>query len=637
LTAINLDEDLTIEESPWRGRIITLLIVGGIAAAIAFGAYYFYFRDTSATLTRSTEDIPVKRGTINQTLIISGKADAEFNSNLVFQSTGKVAAVNVKVGDAVKQGDVLASLESDDLANAVAQARANQQAAQLKLDDLLAGATAAELAAADQGLATAQAQLTKARNDFQDLIDGPTAAELAGAQQALSAAEAQLATAKSNRQKLNDAPSNADKAAAEAGVAAAEAALASAKNGATSAQNSVTSATAALKSAEAGYCQRDASPLFCTTQAAPISGGDSTIVSGKLSDGTGTPSTATLASAVIAANGSYLNAVNAADSANASVASAQESLNSANARLDAANDGPKADDVAAADAAVASAESGVTAAREKLTTLQNGPTDLVLSTARAAADAAFSALAAAQSKRDEAYRGADANTLDQARQAVRTAALAVDAAQIRLKNAQIIAPFDGVVGAVNAKAGELFSPAATTTGAAIVLLTPDRLTLRMDVGETDYANVKLGQGGVVLFDSIPGRPYPFRVTEIGLNPAVQQGVVTYQVEGTLSLAPDGPKPAPGMNARGQIVTDSKPNILVIPPRAIRKKGADQVVDVKRDAGVVEQVITTGASDNNQIEVLTGLNEGDVVVVASLTTAKGAPTPKAEPTLPGGVR
>ena len=101
MAAINLDDDLTIQESPWRGRIITLGVLLLIGAAIGAGLYFFYFKSDSETLTRSTEDIPVKKSTINQTLIISGVADAQFNSNLIFQASGKVASVNVKVGDAV--------------------------------------------------------------------------------------------------------------------------------------------------------------------------------------------------------------------------------------------------------------------------------------------------------------------------------------------------------------------------------------------------------------------------------------------------------------------------------------------------------------------------------------------------------
>ena len=238
-----------------------------LGVVIAALLYFFYFKDDSTTLTRSTEDITVTKATINQTLIISGVAEAQLNSNLVFQASGKVDKVNVKVGDAVAQGDVLASLESEDLANAVASAQANQKSAQLRLDDLLAGNEAADLAAADQALAAAQAAATKAQNDYDDLVDGASAADRAAAEQGVSAAAAQLAAAEANRDKLDDAPSAADKAAAEAGVAQAEAGLTAAQNNASSAQNGVTSAKASLKSAEPAYCDAAITrPPFCTTR-----------------------------------------------------------------------------------------------------------------------------------------------------------------------------------------------------------------------------------------------------------------------------------------------------------------------------------------------------------------------------------
>lgn len=638
MAAINLDDDLTIQESPWRGRIITFGVLLAIAAALGAGLYFFYFKSDSKALTRATEDIPVKKSTINQTLIITGVADAQLNSNLIFQASGKVARVDVKIGDVVQQGQVLAALESDDLANAVASAQANQKSAQLKLDDLLAGSTGAELAAADQALASAQAGATKAQNDYDDLADGATVADKTAAAQAVSAAAAQLATAKANRDKLEDAPTAADRAAAEAGVAAAQSGLTAAQNSANSAQNAVTSAAASLKSAEATYCTppppalppADPKPSFCTTPSAPLSAAEASDMNTALA---GTH--AAFASAVIGANTGYLNAVNAANSAAAAVTSAQQALDSAQAKLTAANDGPSSAAAAAADAAVTSAQAAQTAATEKLNTVNEGATDFQLSTARAAMDSAFAALAAAQARRDEAYRGPEANTIDQARAAVRSAALAVEAAQIRLKNAQIIAPFDGTVAAVNAKRGEFFG--ASATNPAIVLLTPDALTLKMNVGETDYTNLKAGQGGAVLFDALPGKPYPFKITEIGLSPTITQGVVTYEVKGSLVVLPGNPRPAPGMNARGQITTDSKPDVLVVPPRAIRRKGTDQVVDVRRDGNVVEQVITTGVTDSEQVEILTGLKDGEIVVVASLVAAKPGSKPKVEPTLPGGVK
>jgi HlyD family secretion protein len=630
VTAIDLDEDLTLEESPWRGRAITgavLLLVGAVVAA---GLYFFYFRSSSTTSARATEDITVKRGTINQTLIISGTSDAELNSNLIFQSAGKVARINVKVGDAVKQGQVLAQLESDDLNNGVQTAQANLASTQLKLQDLLDGSTASEIAAADQAVASAEASLTKAKNDLTDATNGATAAELAAAQQAVDAARAQLATATSNRDKLNDTPSDADIAAAQAGVTSAQTTLTSAQNSASSAHNTVTSAAAALKSAESAYCAADSTPAFCATPATPISSADATLMDGAIGG-----ANSSLASTVISSNSTYLNAVNSASSADAAVDSAEDALSSARKKLAQVKDGPSSAEIQAADDAVASAQAALDAANAKLSDLQDGPTDIQKSNLQAAVDSAESALAAAQAKRADAVRGPTDNEIAQAQQAVKSAQLSVDAANIRLRNAQIIAPFDGVVGAVNAKVGEFTSQASTA--APIVLLTPDRLVLKMDVGETDYANVKMGQAGGVLFDSIPGKIYPFVISEIGLSPSVTQGVTTYQVKATLIVPGDAPRPAPGMNARGQIITDSRKDVLVVPPRAIHRSGNDQVVDIRRNSTVEEQVVTTGASDSDQVEIVSGLTEGDTLVVVALAGANPGATPKAQPTLPGGVR
>ena len=186
---------------------------------------------------------------------------------------------------------------------------------------------------------------------------------------------------------------------------------------------------------------------------------------------------------------------------------------------------------------------------------------------------------------------------------------------------------------MNLSLGEFTS---TSAEPPIVLLTPEAIVLKMNIGETDYQQVKLDQTGVALFDAIPGRPYPFRVIEIGLAPTVTQGVVTYAVTASLVLPPDAPRPAPGMSANGQIVTDSKVDVISVPPRAIRRSGGDQVVDVRRDGEVVEQIVVTGASDNNNVEILEGLAEGETLVVPALIGGGDGGNAPA-PTLPAGIR
>ncbi len=121
---MNLDEELAIYENPWRGRLISLSVLAVIGIVIAVLMYAFLFRESSEK-ARATEDIPVVRGTINANLVVSGTADAQLISDLSFRTSGRVNAVGVKVGDTVHKGDVLASLDSDDLANGVASAGAS--------------------------------------------------------------------------------------------------------------------------------------------------------------------------------------------------------------------------------------------------------------------------------------------------------------------------------------------------------------------------------------------------------------------------------------------------------------------------------------------------------------------------------
>jgi hypothetical protein len=139
----------------------------------------------------------------------------------------------------------------------------------------------------------------------------------------------------------------------------------------------------------------------------------------------------------------------------------------------------------------------------------------------------------------------------------------------------------------------------------------------------------------VLFDALPGVPFGFTVTELGLSPTVTQGVVTYEVTAALDVPPEGTRPAPGMSGNGQIVIESRADVLAVPPRAIRRKGTDQVVQVRRDGVLIDQVVATGLSDTENVEILSGLNEGDEIVAPVLVT--GDDSVDAEPTLPGGIR
>jgi len=461
------------------------------------------------------------------------------------------------------------------------------------LDDLTDPATDSNLLSFINGL-------IQANSTFQIVLNAAESATeaLAAAEASRAAAEANRVAAEANLAALLESPDASDVRSAEAAVAAAEEGV----------------ALAELNQAE----------LAAGASAEDIANAEDAVTAARAS-----------LDAAIANQADLLDGPDADDIARAddAILSARAVLDTAVANQEDLLDGADDADFARADDAVRSAQAAYDAAFARRANVLDGADASDIAAAEDAERLAEASLDSAEENRGEAQRGAEETRIEQERQSVRSASLAVEAARIRMRNAQIISPFDGTVAAINITPGEF---ASTASVAAIVLLTPDALVLDIQIGETDYPNVRLDQTGVVLFDALPGVPFPFRIVELGLSPTITQGVVTYEATAALVVPPDGARPAPGMNARGQIITESRVDVLAVPPRAIRRRGGDQVVDVRRNGTVSEQVVTTGLTDVDNVEILSGLEEGDVLVVPVLITASGSRS-DAAPTLPSGIR
>ena len=144
---------------------------------------------TGAPTTRTTT---LARGTLQASVNASGNIQAEDESKLTFQSSGLVAKVNVKLGDAVTKGSMLAELDTADANLALRKAQA--------------------------AIKDAEASLIIAQTNYSRTVDGTRPAELAAAQVALRAASDQYA-------QVSSGPTDADMRAAKAKLANAEAAV----------------------------------------------------------------------------------------------------------------------------------------------------------------------------------------------------------------------------------------------------------------------------------------------------------------------------------------------------------------------------------------------------------------------------
>jgi RND family efflux transporter MFP subunit len=222
-------------------------------------------------------------------------------------------------------------------------------------------------------------------------------------------------------------------------------------------------------------------------------------------------------------------------------------------------------------------------------------------------------LAAAQARLGQITGDPTASDLARAGARVAQAQALLDQAQIRLDDATLRAPFAGTVAAVNVAPGE----AVSAQQAPVTLIDTARYLVKVTVDEVDIARVSVGQPVSVLIDAL-GTP-SLAGTVLRVEPLAQSNstVTAYQV--TAEIDPAGRSLKAGMTASATIVADRRANTLSVPAAAVRGTGEDATVSVAvtgadGKVSVAERAVKVGLRTGERVEILSGLGEGDLVVI-----------------------
>ncbi len=152
----------------WRRPVVVVpvavVVVGG---AVFFGVRSGKSNAANAATTTREQMYTVEPTNLQQTVSASGTIAPAATDDLNFTSAGTVTAVNVKAGQAVKQGDVLATIDSAALQSAMQQANASYASAQAQLsDDEAAGASSAQISSDEANVAAQQASVAAAYSNL---------------------------------------------------------------------------------------------------------------------------------------------------------------------------------------------------------------------------------------------------------------------------------------------------------------------------------------------------------------------------------------------------------------------------------------------------------------------------------------
>jgi len=198
-----------------------------------------------------------------------------------------------------------------------------------------------------------------------------------------------------------------------------------------------------------------------------------------------------------------------------------------------------------------------------------------------------------------------------------------DLVKLDLEYASIRAPITGVIAERFIKVGNMVLNNAVT----FKITGFDPLRAVLYVPEREVAKLAVGQSSLLNIDALEGQSYPGFIERI--SPVVDPMTGTVKV--TVSVRNTGKKLKPGMFVRVNISYDIHKNALLVPKDAILAEDTESAIFVVQDSMAFRRVVKTGYSNEFQLEIISGLELGEVIV----TTGQGSLKDSAKVEIIGG--
>jgi multidrug efflux pump subunit AcrA (membrane-fusion protein) len=243
------------------------------------------------------------------------------------------------------------------------------------------------------------------------------------------------------------------------------------------------------------------------------------------------------------------------------------------------------------------------------------------------------------------------NQVTSAQQQLNNAETALQTAKDNLKNDVLLAPHNGLIEAVNGLIGETASGGNASGGSSspsssssfIVLIDDSSLSIQAAVSEADVATIKVDQPATFTVAAYPSKTFRAIVASVNTVGASSSSVVSYTVDLAVDLQSlNGANLYAGMTATTSITTAERINTLLVPSSALSfsttalqngeitrsqltslasngsstSTTGSRGIAIELKAGkLVPVLVTTGLTNGQQTEILSGLKEGDEVVIS----------------------
>ena len=537
-------------------KLIWLIIAIGIVVA-----GFFALRGKKTGPEYVTE--PVARATLSQTVEATGKVASAERIGLNFRTAGRVATMNVDVGDTVRAGQLLAQLDATAFSSKVTDARARIAQEQADYEKLLAGATEEDIQIARDTVTQKELALISARNSIGTIASTRDTQLKNFKEAALNTLRSEIVVAKAAIEEINNTLNDPD---AQQTISVTN------RNALKTAKESRDTANTRISEVEGRVDELS------------VDSEDNSVI-GELDAETD------MLEMVISALDDALTVLNHTIT----------SVDLTESKLDTLKNN------------IQTRQTTINASKVSVQTAKSNWTNKIvfyeeeLANARDAVDAAEAAVQTAQSQLLSTQSPPRQFELNAQQARVQQAQAALQLALANLGDATIRAPLDGTITKKHYEAGEqtsLASPVLEMIGKAT-------LEIEVDIPESDVAKVIVGQPVRITLDAF-GDDTEFAGVVSFVDPAetLIQDVVYYKVKVAFS---DSGRVKPGMTANVTIVIDTKDDVLSVPNRAVKSRNGDKYVEVLENGMPAEHTVILGLRGDEGIEILSGVSEGDNVI------------------------
>ncbi len=629
----------------WLWLLISLLVLAAL----------FWWWRSSRNQEPAYSTVVIEAGPLVQTVSETGTLKPVKEVALNFLSSGRIKTVDVKIGDKVSAGTVLASLDDASLQTRKIEAEAGLSIAQASLSKILAGASSETVAVSRSTISQAQASVASAKTDLEKTqksvaenirqaektkadLESNSSTTVTSPEQAVVLAQTSLDNAGKVGKKnvdnarssallsLNDKILNAKIALdnlntlledddAEAVLSVKNSALLTktkdarlvAVNLVPAAEREALAAKAAGSEAAMDVASQAVQALLTQTDLAldyAYAMLEATITSVDFPQSS-LDAYKTLvsnqSSQINAARSTVENAVQAFHNAilnyDTSVSAAAENLRQAEAALD----------------------SAIIAARNALSNAKlNG--DQQIASAQARLESANQNLILAQAQLNSTVAPARTQDVALAQAQVSQAQASLAGIIQQLSETILVAPLEGVVTAVNYEVGEQFGLGGK---AMISILVNNSFNVEVDIAESNISKIKVGDVADITLDAF-SEDFVLKGVVSFIEPAqtLIQDVVYYKVKidfadlaATMAqIQSRGLALKSGMTANVVITTDRREKVLQVPARALLERDGSRIVRVLVDGVAQEVPVEIGLrGDEGMIEIVSGLQVGDNVI------------------------